>query len=74
MWKEGSIKVGNSIFHYWMKVYDIGSVFGIDGGKISKMMLKRDGKIVCSYDRGWDVMPLDADTQLAYEILVQSEN
>ena len=57
MWKEGSIKVGNSIFHYWIKVYDVGSVYGINGGRISKLMLKCDGKIVCSYDRGWDVLP-----------------
>ena len=74
MWKEGSIKVGNSIFHYWIKVYDVGSVYGINGGRISKLMLKCDGKIVCSYDRGWDVLPEDSDTKTAYEILIQAEN
>ena len=46
MWKEGSIKVYGEIFHYWMKQYDEGSERGIDGGRISKLMLKRDGKIV----------------------------
>ena len=74
MWKEGSLKVYNSIFHYWIKVYDEGSQYGIEGGKISKLMLKRDGKTVCNYDRGWDVKPVDAETQLAYEILVHTEN
>ena len=43
MWKEGSLKVYNSIFHYWLKVYDEASQFGIDGGKVSKLMLKRNG-------------------------------
>ena len=52
MWKEGSLKVYNSVFHYWMKVYDTGSKFGVDGGKVSKLMLKRDGKVVANYDRG----------------------
>ena len=42
MWKEGSLKVYDSIFHYWMKVFDTPSQFGIDSGRISKLMLKRE--------------------------------
>lgn len=57
MWKEGSIKVTGDIFHYWMKQYDKGSEWGIDGGRISKLMLKRDGKIVCNYDRAGTLNP-----------------
>lgn len=74
MWQEGSLKVYNSIFHYWMKVYEEPSMFGIDGGKVSKLMLKRDGKVVCNYDRGWDIKPADPDTQLALEILLHGNN
>lgn len=74
MWKEGSLKIHDSVFHYWMKQYDEGSQFGIDGGRISKLMLKRNGEIVCNYDRGWDVEPSDPDTQLALELLLHSEN
>jgi predicted nucleotidyltransferase len=74
MWKEGSIKVHESVFHYWIKVFEENSEFGIEGGMISKLMLKRDGKVVCNYDRGWDMKPTDPDTQLAYEIIVHSEN
>ena len=74
MWKEGSLKVYNSIFHYWLKVYDEASQFGIDGGKVSKLMLKRNGEIVANYDRGWDIKPADPDTQLAVDILLHSEN
>lgn len=74
MWKEGSIKVHESIFHYWMKVFEEGSEWGIDGGKVSKLMLKRNGAVVANYDRGWDIKPSDPDTQLAMEILLHSEN
>lgn len=74
MWKEGSLKVYNSIFHYWLKVYDEASQFGIDGGKVSKLMLKRNDEIVANYDRGWDIKPADPDTQLAVDILLHSEN
>ena len=69
MWKEGSMKVHDSIFHFWVKVYDVGSIYGIDGGKISKLTLKRGGKEVCNYDRGWDITPVDEDTEIALEIL-----
>jgi len=74
MWKEGTIKIQNSIFHYWIKVYDEPSHFGIDGGRISKLMLKRKNEIVCNYDRGWDIKPVDKDTESALQILLYSEN
>ena len=35
-------------------------------------MLKRDGKIVCNYDRGWDIEPADENTQRATELLLHS--
>lgn len=38
MWKESSIKVNGEVFHYWMKQYDKGSEWGIDGGRISNNM------------------------------------
>ena len=74
MWKESSIKVNGEVFHYWMKQYDKGSEWGIDGGRISKLMFKRDGYIVCNYDRGWDIEPTDENTQLTLELLLHSEN
>lgn len=74
MWKEDSIRVNGEVFHYWMKQYDKGSEWGIDGGRISKLMFKRNGYIVCNYDRGWDIEPADENTQLALELLLHSEN
>ena len=76
MWKESSIKVNGEVFHYWMKQYEEGSEWGIEGGRISKLMLKRDGKIVCNYDRGWDVEPAEYDmpTRMAYCILLENYN
>ena len=35
---------------------------------------KRDGYIVCNYDRGWDIEPTDENTQLVLELLLHSEN
>lgn len=74
MWKEGSIKIHDTIFHYWMKQYDKGSEYGIDGGRISKLMIKCEGRTVCNYDRGWDVNLDTSDAQLALEIILHGEN
>lgn len=74
MWKEGSLRVNGDIFHYWMKQYGEGSQWGINGGRISKLMLKRNGEIVYNFDRGEDVAPVDENTAFALEILLHSEN
>lgn len=74
MWKEGSLSVNGEIFHWWMKVYDAPSRFGIYSGKVSKMMLKRSNQIVMNYDRGWDIQPVDENTKLAMELLLHGEN
>ena len=74
MWKEGSLRLGGDIFHYRMKQYEEGSQFGIDGGRISKLMHKRSGEIVYNYDRGLDVAPVDENTAFALKTLLHSEN
>ena len=74
MWKEGSLKVGNSVFHFWAKCFDEPSEFGIDGGKVSKLMLKRNTKVAYNYDRGLDVAPADEDTEIALAILLKEYN
>ena len=73
MWAEGSIKVQNSIFHYWVKHYEEPSEdYGIDGGRISKLMLKRNGAY--SYDRGLDITPTDKATETALAIVMKEYN
>ena len=46
-----------------------GSIHGIDGGRISKLWMSRDGRTVVSYDRGWDIRP-DAEAQAAFEKII----
>jgi hypothetical protein len=56
-WVEG--KIGD--YRFQAKVYDIGSHFGIDGGRISKLAVWDEGPgglgEIISYDRGWDKEP-----------------
>lgn len=76
MWSEGTIGVPASVagkptaVHYWVNHYKYPSKYGINNGRISKVMLKIDGEIVCNYDRGWDVHPTCKAAEVALEILL----
>ena len=82
LWKEGTIGIKinkgkeTKIAHYWAKVYDEGSIYGIDEGRISKLQIKIDGKTVVSYDRGWEIEPDENDeaTMIAYSIIIKDYN
>ena len=37
-------------------------------------MLKRDGYIVCNYDRGWDIHPTCKEAEMALCILLENHN
>ena len=74
MWGEGTIVIKKNGYRYWVKHFNEGSPFGIDGGRISKLMIKRSGETVCNYDRGWDINPVDEDTEFAVAILMKDYN
>lgn len=82
MWHEGTIGIpkkdgSTKIAHYWVKTYDEPSEdYGINGGKISKLSIRIDGKYTTNYDRGWDIRPAedDEDTQITYCILLNDYN
>lgn len=59
MWKHGEL----SGFKWSIKVFEVGSEFGINNGRISKLWIQREsnGEAVANYSRGWDVKPFDAD-------------
>lgn len=57
-----------------MKQYEEGSEFGINGGRISKLTIKRGGREVYNYDRGEDIAPIDKNTETALEIILKSDN
>ena len=74
MWQEGTVSVNGEIFHYWMKQYEEGSEFGINGGRISQLTIKRSGREVYNYDRGEDIEPIDKNTETALEIILKRNN
>lgn len=74
MWHEGGIAIHDRVYKYWVKSYNESSQYGIDNGRISKLEIRRDGVTVANYDRGWDVEPIDDDTEIALAILMKGYN
>ena len=66
MWKKGTLDG----YVYEAKVYAEGSVYGINGGKISKLQVKLDDRVVANYDRGWDLYPAGGKDQQALARIV----
>lgn len=53
-WVSG--KADGYLFH--AKLFDVGSPFGINNGRVSKLSIAKDGcPMVVNYDRGWDIKP-----------------
>ena len=79
MWTQGAIGIkdenGKMVsITYWVKHFEEESRFGIDEGKISKLMLKQNGKVVYNYDRGEDIEPLTHEAEKALAILIHEYN
>ena len=80
MWHEGAIgipKDGNSrIAHYWVKAGKRKSKNGINGGKITQMLIKIGGETILDYNNGWIKEPDEEDqmAMVAYYICLKEYN
>jgi len=61
-------------YEFYVKHFENGSEYGINEGKISKLEIRKDGRTVANYDRGWDMEPQDAATQKVYEKILEKFN
>ena len=60
MWEKGTLLIDGTNVKYCVKHYgEPSEEYGIEGGCISKMELRIDGKVTLNYDRGWDMEPED---------------
>lgn len=75
MWDKGTLLIDGTNVKYCVKHYaEPSEEYGIDGGRISKMELRIDGKNTLNYDRGWDIEPEDEASQLAYAVILKQYN
>jgi len=72
MWNKGTING----YDYWIKHYPESSVFGISGGCVSKLSIRKVGetKYLCNYDRGWDIRPKGATVKAVYSAILAKYN
>ena len=57
MWKQGKL----DDCEYWVKSFAEPSIFGVNEGRISKLTVKRNGREIINYDRGWDLEPATSE-------------
>lgn len=77
MWTQGTIGIPSSnggMTSYWVKHYENESQFGIGNGRISKLTLVQDSKVVYNYDRGEDIEPQTSEAEKALAILLKEYN
>jgi hypothetical protein len=78
MWSEGIIAspVTGNKYKYWVKHFEEGSEFGIDGGKVSKLTIRKVGESrdLYNYDRGLDVDCADDEVKAVYDIILAKYN
>lgn len=79
MWTQGAIGIpsgngGMTSVSYWVKHYENESQFGIDNGRISKLTLVQNSKVVYNYDRGEDIAPQTSEAETALAILLKEYN
>jgi len=55
-WTRGTIKSMPG-YQFYAKAFQVPSHYGIESGVISKLHIRKDGKVVVNYERGWDKRP-----------------
>lgn len=74
MWEQDTLKVEDQVVSYSMKVFEEPSEYGINHGRISKLTLKNNNKVIANYDRGWDIMPTGKLANEALEMILDARN
>ncbi len=70
MWREGMIHIKSQDGTYkeikfQIKVHDEACEFGIEGGRITRLWLEMDGKMIALFDHGWELAPSCREASLA---------
>ena len=76
MWEEGELEINGNIYYYEAKVYDDPSDYGINGSRVSKLVVSDTphfgiNDAILSYDRGWDIEPENDEDDLIIEKILE---
>lgn len=77
-WHEGQTERDGHLFRWETKVYPEGSMYGINGGRVSKLWIAElpPGVVRCwqeaaYYDRGWCTRPLTPEAKAFVDELLE---
>ena len=70
-WVEGKATGGIT---FSAKMFDDGSQYGVNNGRVSKLDIRKDGRIIVNFDRGWDVKPQTAEHKAVYKSVMAALN
>ena len=68
-WKEATVEYKGKEYKVTFKQFEEGSEFGINNGRISKLSIKVDNKVIANYERGWDIEPTGEAKAILEEVL-----
>ena len=71
---NGYVKGSYGEYRFSGRVFDAPSKMGIDGGRISKLTITKDGANEVNYDRGWDIKPQKNNMTVYSEIKERLEH
>ena len=73
-WIKGTI----GEYEFYALVFQTGSQYGINGGRVSKLSVRRKievfsgvSRYIINYDRGWDIEPETEEYKLILDTLVE---
>jgi len=74
MWETGRIAAidGNALYEYHAKVYDEPSEWGLNGGRVSKLSIRKIGESewLYNYDRSEDIPASDVEVESIVNIVL----
>lgn len=75
-WCNGIVEDSNNTFIFESKLFDDGSTFGINNGRVSKLHISKNnrGRCIVNYDRGWDVEPTEENRKYFNAVMELLEN
>lgn len=81
MWHEGSILIPvgetkTTVCKYQVRTCEMESAYGINEGKILRLVISINENTTAEYDEGWVIEPDEKDkaTLIAYSILLYNHN
>ena len=74
-WQLYHTEYNGHTYRIELVAFDEPSEYGINNGRISKLGIREDGRVVVNYDRGWDIKPdTDTDARAVYDAVLQVIN